>query len=321
MFKWKKKGLIFNPALIHKRPYWMNEFAQAPNTLVYDDFVRVYFSCRPKPDINGQFTTYSTFLDLDKRNLTKVINVSDSPVLELGEKGCFDEFGVYPFSPIKEDEKIRAFYAGWTRCISVPFDISIGICESMDGERFYRLGNGPILSPSLDEPFTISSPKIRRFGGEYILFYVTGSTWNVIDGKPEMALKIRMAKSSDGIEWKRLSKNIIVDKLGKTESQASPDVIFKNGKYHMFFDYWSSKDFRKTKFRTIGYAHSLDLINWSRVDSKAGIKVSQEKLDFDNEMIAYPHVFEVDEKIYMLYLGNEVGRYGFGLAELEGELL
>jgi len=30
--------------------------------------------------------------------------------------------------------------------------------------------------------------------------------------------------------------------------------------------------------------------------------------------------FEVDGKTYMLYLGNSVGRYGFGLAELEGEL-
>lgn len=29
----------------------------------------------------------------------------------------------------------------------------------------------------------------------------------------------------------------------------------------------------------------------------------------------------MDEKTYMLYLGNEVGRYGFGLAELEGELI
>ena len=37
-------------------------------------------------------------------------------------------------------------------------------------------------------------------------------------------------------------------------------------------------------------------------------------------MIAYPHVFEADGKIYMLYLGNEVGRYGFGLAVLEGDL-
>jgi|TARA_B110000971_G_C19923110_1_gene460210 hypothetical protein len=320
VFKWKKIRHIFNPTTIENRPVWMNEFAQAPNTLIFENFVRVYFSCRPKRDKNGQFTTHSTFLDLDKKNLTKIIFISNKPVLKLGEKGCFDEFGTYPFSPIKTNDRFLAFYAGWTRCVSVPFDIAIGICESKDAKVYKKLGDGPVLSASLNEPFTISSPKIRKFNDMYYLFYVSGSKWNLIDGRKEMALKIRAAKSVDGFNWIRFDKNIIEDKLGLTESQASPDVIFKNGKYHMFFDYWSSESFRKTKYRTLGYAYSKDLINWTRDDSKVGITVSQEKNVFDNEMIAYPHVFEVDKKIYMLYLGNEVGRYGFGLAKLEGEL-
>ncbi len=33
-------------------------------------------------------------------------------------------------------------------------------------------------------------------------------------------------------------------------------------------------------------------------------------------MISYPHVFELDGSTYMAYLGNQVGRYGFGLAVL-----
>ena len=37
-------------------------------------------------------------------------------------------------------------------------------------------------------------------------------------------------------------------------------------------------------------------------------------------MVAYPHVVEVDGRTYMAYLGNGVGRFGFGLAELEGDL-
>ncbi len=89
----------------------------------------------------------------------------------------------------------------------------------------------------------------------------------------------------------------------------------------MFFCYRQSYDFRKNRGRSyrIGYAYSNDLINWVRNDSKAGIDVSSE--GFDNEMIAYPHIFELNKKLYMLYLGNQVGRYGFGLAELEGDLL
>jgi hypothetical protein len=37
-------------------------------------------------------------------------------------------------------------------------------------------------------------------------------------------------------------------------------------------------------------------------------------------MISYPHVFELDGNTYMAYLGDQVGRYGFGLALLEGAL-
>jgi hypothetical protein len=37
-------------------------------------------------------------------------------------------------------------------------------------------------------------------------------------------------------------------------------------------------------------------------------------------MTAYPHVFELNGKVFMFYLGNAVGRHGFGLAELTGDL-
>ena len=39
-----------------------------------------------------------------------------------------------------------------------------------------------------------------------------------------------------------------------------------------------------------------------------------------NEMVSYPHVFALDGRIYMAYLGDQVGRYGFGLAVLRGRL-
>ena len=55
-----------------------------------------------------------------------------------------------------------------------------------------------------------------------------------------------------------------------------------------------------------------------RDDAKAGIDVSVE--GWDSEMVSYPHVFDLDGKTYLLYLGNEVGRYGFGLAVLDGML-
>jgi hypothetical protein len=105
----------------------------------------------------------------------------------------------------------------------------------------------------------------------------------------------------------------------ENEAQASPDVFFDNGKYHMFFSYRYSSNYRgKEKGYRIGYAYSHDLNHWVRDDTKAGIDVSEE--GWDSEMISYPHVFELDGDIYMLYLGNQVGRFGFGAARLEGKL-
>jgi hypothetical protein len=49
-----------------------------------------------------------------------------------------------------------------------------------------------------------------------------------------------------------------------------------------------------------------------------GIDVAES--GWDSEMISYPHVFELDGEIYMAYLGDQVGRYGFGLAKLNGRL-
>ena len=68
MFNWQKIGRIFNPQDIEGVD-WLSEFAQAPSVLIFTEFVRVYFSCRPKPDSNGQYVSYSAYVDLDRRNL------------------------------------------------------------------------------------------------------------------------------------------------------------------------------------------------------------------------------------------------------------
>lgn len=314
-------GRVFNPVEITNRPNWMFEYAQAPCVLKFDDFIRVYFSCRPPRDSHGQCVSYSAWIDLDRKNLFNIVNRATLPIMELGEKGCFDEFGIYPISVLRDTNRIILYYTGHTRCESVPFDTAIGIAISNDdGKTFLRMGRGPVLSHSLDEPFVISGPKIRKFNDLYHLFYIAGKNWIEKNGQKEIVYKIRLAISEDGIQWVKVNRNIIEDKLGLNEVQASPDVFFWKGKYHMFFCYMLTPDFRSNKELSyrIGYASSKNLMNWTRDDTKAGITVSTD--GFDNEMIAYPHVFELDGKIFMLYLGNEVGRYGFGLAELEGQL-
>ena len=318
-FTWRKLGLVFQPQAVSGRP-WMAAFAQAPATLVFDDFVRVYFSCRPTPDDRGQYVSYSAYVDLDRSDLTRVIAVADRPILELGGLGRFDEFGTYPVSVIRDGDEVVAYYGGWTRCESVPFDVAIGCARSVDGGRtFEKLGEGPVLGHAPDEPFVISGPKIRRFSDAWHLFYIAGRRWKIVAGRPEPVYRIRAATSRDGVAWSRIGADLIDPRLEEDEAQASPDVIFAGGRYHMFFCYRRSDDFRGTvNGYRIGYALSRDLTTWTRDDSRAGIDVSDR--GWDSEMISYPHVFELDGQTYLAYLGNEVGRGGFGLAVLDGSL-
>ena len=324
MFFWEKKGLLFNPTECEERPLWRWNFAQGENTLMYEDFIRVYFCSREKPNERGETVSRVSYVDLDQDNPMNILKICDRPVLELGQLGEFDEFGTYPFSVVRHQGKIYGYYGGVTRCESVPFNVSIGCAVSEDnGESFKKIGKGPVLTSSLDEPYMICSPKVRFYDGRWYMFYSAGKTWTQEEGRAEICYKLRMALSLDGVNWKKCGENILKDKLGALESQACGDVIYANGYYHMFFCYRNHMDFRKNPKNSyrIGYAKSRDLLNWERDDTKAGIDVSSDKSEWDCEMVAYPHLFQCKNKTYMLYLGNEVGKFGFGLAELRGELL
>jgi hypothetical protein len=132
-----------------------------------------------------------------------------------------------------------------------------------------------------------------------------------------------MAKKEDP-PYARVEKSIlplryvdlIEDVLEENECQASADVFFYKGKYHMFFSYRYNLNFREIgRGYKIGYASSNDLINWKRDDKKAGMEISES--GWDSESVSYPYIFELNNNLYMLHQGNEIGRFGFGLAQLE----
>ena len=96
--KWKKLGKVFDPTLF-KLPDGCSQFAQSPQTLVLDDFVRVYFSTRSVDPKNGKYLSHIAYVDMEK-DLCTPIRVSKVPVLPLGALGCFDEHGIFPMNVV-----------------------------------------------------------------------------------------------------------------------------------------------------------------------------------------------------------------------------
>jgi len=316
--KWHKRGKLFDPTQ-HRLPNGCTQFAQSPQTLVFDNFIRIYFSTR-MVDQNGKFLSHIAFVDLSK-NLCDILRISDQTVISLGDIGCFDEHGIFPMNVVRHGNVIYGYICGWNRRISVPVDTSIGLAISRNnGLTFERVGLGPVLAASLHEPYLVGDGFVKVIDGVFHMWYIFGTDWKkyTADAGPDRIYKIGHATSLDGIEWvKEEARRIIPDQLGPDESQALPTVIKIDHCYHMFFCYRESFDFRRTKGRgyRIGHAYSEDLSNWIRVDETVIPQGSPG--DWDSDMQCYPHVFECDGKVYLLYNGNEFGRYGFGLAELQ----
>lgn len=314
--KWNKFGRIFNPSEHFLSDGYIG-FAQSPQTLVFDSFVRIYFSTR-SIDSSGKYLSHVAFVDFDKQ-FQFIQRVSSDVVIPLGEMGCFDQHGIFPCNVMRDGDKVLAYTTGWNRRVSVSTDAAIGLAVSTDmGLTFRKIGQGPVLSASLQEPFLVGDAFVQKFDDVYHMWYIFGIRWvPSTNGTPDRVYKIAHATSSDGIEWTKEGRLIINDKLDIDECQALPSVVKIADRYHMYFCYRHASDFRSNPSRSyrLGYAFSDDLVNWTRDDANAGIDVSAG--GWDSEMLCYPHVFNMDENTYLLYNGNEFGRFGFGLAILE----
>jgi hypothetical protein len=315
---WEKLGKIFDPSEFNLGDGY-SVFAKSPQALVFQDFIRIYF-CAQKLTEDGKYLSRPHYVDFDP-TLQSILNVSTNPVIDLGELGCFDEHGIFPMNVLRHDERILAFTTGWSRRNSVSIEMAIGFAESFDnGATFTKVGlGGPCMSLTLKEPNLIGDAFVRFYDGTFHMWYIFGNQWQraTQDSDPDRFYRIAYASSSDGINWRRDGRYIIEAKL-ENECQALPTVFTYGERHHMIFCYRDAFNFRSNRNRAyrLGYAYSLDGLTWTRSDNQLGIDVSVD--DWDSDMMCYPHVFECNGAHYLLYNGNEFGRYGFGAARLTG---
>ena len=295
----------------------MEEYSQLPVPYIYSDkLIRVYFATRPKKDIKNNYVSRSGYVDLNRNNLNEVINIGSKPLFELGLPGSFDEFGSMTSCFLDVGDKIYGYYTGWSRLETVPYTMAIGLAISSDkGETFQKISDGPILGQTTKEPFLLSGPKIIIENGLWHMWYLVGTKWLKNKDKFEPVYKFAHATSKDGINWNRNGRQILESKY-ENECQVSFSVFKFKDKWNAIFAYRQPTNYRGNSNGSyrLGYAWSNDLQKWNRDDDKVGINVSQN--GWDSEMIAYPHIMEIDEKIYLFYCGNEFGKFGFGIAEL-----
>lgn len=299
--KWEKKGLIFKTEGFND---WRDNSALQPTPLVFENKIRFYVGFRDKEGISR-----IGYIDLDKSNPEKVLKVSEKPVLDIGQDGAFDEFGVVPSAIIRHNKKIYMYYAGYQLGRKVRFLVLSGLAISEDnGETFERYSNVPIFERTENEMLFRVPHSVMFEDNKFKFWYGGGSEFSQGKNKTLPIYDVRYLESTDG---KRIPKNgKIILKTKENEYRIGrPFVIKEDDKYLMFYGYSSEE-----KPYQLGYAISHDGIQWVRKDEELGIGLSN--TGWDSEMMAYPCVLKINEKIYMFYNGNNYGIEGFGYAEL-----
>jgi hypothetical protein len=314
----EKLGLVFDTQR-DGLPDGCISHAQSPQTLPIEDGVRIYFSTRTRDPEGGKFRSHIAFVDMD-HDFRRILGKSTGPVLGPAALGAFDEHGVFPMAVIRKGEEVWGYTTGWNRRVSVSVDTAIGRVVSRDGGiTFQRQGDGPVLGPSLHEPFLVGDGFVVRDGSRFHMWYIFGTRWarERPDSPPDRVYKIGHAVSDDGIVFvKKDGVQIIADVLGPDECQALPSVAAFGGRWHMVFCFRHMHGFRDDPSRgyRIGYAWSDDLEAWTRDDAALGFAGTPG--GWDSDMQCYPHLCVSDGRLLILYNGNEFGRQGFGLARI-----
>jgi hypothetical protein len=317
--RWEKLGLVMDLRKI-PLPRGYVSHAQSPQVLQFKDFLRIYFSTRSVDSTGGKFRSHICYAEVAP-DLRSIKQVSQHEIVPLGALGSFDEHGIFPMNVLRVGDEVRGYTTGWNRRVSVSVDTAIGLVASKDnGVTFERTSAGPILGPSLHEPFLVGDAFVQVHEGLFHMWYIFGTHWKrYAEGlPPERIYKIGHTTSVDGIHWLPSGgRQLVADAIGADECQALPSVVQYEGRHHMFFCFREANDFRSTRGRgyRLGHAYSDNLIDWTRDDSFVPpMGVSGE---WDAEMQCYPHAFVRDGQLTVLYNGNRFGADGFGAAVLK----
>ncbi len=306
---WKNRRRIFAPPTDHPE---MSGWTSYPVPVLLEDRIRVFFSPRNKDN-----QSCVAYVDLDRNKIDSVIDVSDHPVLGRGALGTFDDCGVQPIQALHVGNELWLYYLGWNPAINRLSRNSTGLAISNDdGQTFRRAFGGPVLDRTKTEPYFSFTPWIIRTGDLWRIWYATGTGWHMVNDKPEGSFELRDGVSDDGINWRRPNKRILTP-TRDDEVMCKPNVVARNGYYHMWFSYRSYLDFRGgAGSYQIGYAFSEDGDNWKRDDASGGLDKG-EGGDWDSDMTCFSSTLEVGDDLLIFFNGNGFGQTGFGIAEWE----
>jgi predicted GH43/DUF377 family glycosyl hydrolase len=302
--KWKKKGLIYKPPFDKS---WRDNSALTPTPfLLNENTIRVYVSFR---DVKG--IGRIGYVDVDASNPSKILDISKKPVLDIGKDGMFDDNGLILGDIIRVKDKIYMYYVGFQLVEKVKFLAYSGLAISIDNSNtFERLKFTPVLDRADEALYIRAIHSVLHEDNKFKIWYATGNGWKRIANNYYPQYDINYIESDDGIDFPKKGIKCIENNKKNLEYRIGrPRVYKKDNVYIMNYTFGTLDG----KYMA-GQAFSKDGIKWQRDDNSLGIELSKD--GWDSIHLSYPAIITIKNKTYMFYNGNNMGKDGFGYAEL-----
>lgn len=302
--KISKGTFIYAPKGEHSWDY--DTFMTPHAMLLNDEVIRVYGGVRDKHGISRII-----YLDVEAKKPENIIQISDKPVLDIGEKGCFDDNGMILGDIVNVEGALYMYYVGFQHVQKVKFYAFSGLAISTDGgETFQRHSQVPVLDRTETGRFGRCIHTVLYEDNLFKCYYAVINGWKHINHIPYPVYNIWYTQSEDGIHFPAAEDDLCIDTRGQEYRIGRPKVYKTKHGYEMYY----TRDL-VTKEYVAGYACSEDGKAWTRKDEE--LKLVPSGSGFDSEMACYPVKLKCNYGTYLFYNGNGMGKEGFGYVRVQ----
>ena len=300
---WKKLGLVFDATKYANQQWFCNSALTPQPFRLNENTIRVFAGFR---DTEG--VSRIGYVDLASGDPTRILGVSEKPVLDIGRDGCFDDNGVILGDVVQTPFGIYLFYIGFQLVKKAKFLAFSGAALSEDdGETFRRISESPILERDRFQNMIGAIHTARHENGIWRLWFARGDGWEMINGVPYPQYHICYTETKDLLNIPKSTVTCVeavmpVYRIGRPKVYQVAD-----GTYVMYAtNGTTSGEYTPSFFR------SKDGIKWERDDTSIGIAPSES--GWDSETLCYPTLIKDAGQTLMIYNGNKMGFHGFGAA-------
>ncbi len=215
-----------------------------------------------------------------------------NPVLNPGPPGSWDDEAVIHPRVLKDGSIYKMWYTGRN---STGF--MIGYAESDDGISWTKSSQNPVLGEEDGwDSYSVSMSHVIRDGATYRMWFSGGH----VSGQG-----VGYATSTDGLNWTKYGEGPILTSEGEnwTYYIVSPAVLRDQSVYRMWYSGCKPGEDGRVRC-AIGYATSVDGINWTR-DPSNPVLVSGPAGSWDNWGAFGPSVLNESGNLEIWYSGNE----------------